>query len=214
MDGLVSDIRYGLRLLSRSPVFTLVAIATLALGIGANTAIFSTVYAVLLHPLPYSDPDRLVMVWEDASVMSFPKDAPAAANYFDWQRSNRVFTDMAATTGTSVNITADGPPEQVVGRAVTANFFAGLGVQPLIGRVFTPDENQRAAGVAILSYRLWQRRYNGDPSIVGGMVRMDGSSRTIVGVMPPKFAFRNRELDLWRRSTSRPSSRRTAAPTT
>ena len=127
MATLWSDLRYGLRLLRHAPGFTAVAVGALALGIGANTAIFSTVDAVLLRPLPFADPDRVVMVWEDATFAGFPRNTPAPANFVDWKKRNHVFSDMAATRGASANLTADGPPEQVMGRATTANFFDVLG---------------------------------------------------------------------------------------
>ena len=120
MPTLWNDLRYGLRLLRHAPGFTAVAVGALALGIGANTAIFSTLDAVLLRPLPFADPDRVVMVWEDNSAASFPRNTPAPANFFDWKQRNHVFSDMAATRGTSANLTADGPPEQVMGRAADA----------------------------------------------------------------------------------------------
>src|SRR5687768_6638814 len=134
--NLLPDLRYGLRLLRRSPVFAAVTIGTLALGIGATTAIYSIVESVVLRPLPYRDPDRVVMLWEDASFVSFPRNTPAPANYFSWKEMNRSFADVAATRGATANLTAGGPPEQVVGRRVTSNFFAVLGVEPVIGRTF------------------------------------------------------------------------------
>src|SRR5215212_2247439 len=137
MDALLGDVRYGFRLLRKAPAFTIISIATLALGIGANTAIFSTVDAILIRALPYADPDRLVMVWEDASAAGFPRNTPAPGNYYDWARLNHAFSAMAATRGTSANITGDGVPEQVVGRAVTPSFFDVLGVKPALGRTFT-----------------------------------------------------------------------------
>jgi hypothetical protein len=137
VSTLLADFRFAVRLLWRAPVFSLVAIFTLALGIGANTAIFSAVYDAILLPLPYQDPERVMMVWEDASFVSFPRNTPAPANYFDWKRLNHSFVDMAATRGQSANLTTDGPPEQVLGRAVTANFFSVLGVTPMLGRSFT-----------------------------------------------------------------------------
>src|SRR5437763_6012391 len=146
-------------------MFSAVAIVALALGIGANTAIFSTVQALLLRALPYRDADRLVMLWEDASFASFPKNTPAPGNYFEWKARNHVFTDMAATRGAVANLTADGPPEQVIGRRVTANFFDVLGVRPLLGRAFTEEEDRTNPNLALLSYGLWQRRYAGDPGI-------------------------------------------------
>src|ERR1019366_911446 len=166
MAILWSDLRYGVRLLRHAPGFTVVAVGALALGIGANTAIFSTVDAVLLRPLPYTDPDRLVMVWEDASSSSFPRNTPAPGNYVDWKRRNHVFADMAATKGASANLTADGPPEQVLGRAVTPNFFDVLGVQPMAGRMFTGEEDRTGAQVAVISYALWQRRYAADTTAI------------------------------------------------
>jgi putative ABC transport system permease protein len=197
MRTLVADLRYGLRLLRQAPAFGAIAILALALGIGANTAIFSNVHDLMLRPLPYSGSDRLVMVWEDASFASFPKNTPAPANYFDWKEQNHVFTDMAATRGNAANLTADGPPEQVVGSGVTANFFSVLGVEPLLGRTFSEAEDRAAAPLVVISYRLWQRRYAGDPSAVGRTMLMNGAPSTIIGVMPRGFVFRRRENDYW-----------------
>ena len=193
----LADIRYGARLLRHSPVFGVVAVLALALGIGANTAIFSTVQALLLRALPYQDPGRLVMVWEDASFASFPRNTPAPGNFNEWRRRNTVFTDMAATRGGSANLTADGSPEQVLGRRVTANFFGVLGVAPAIGRVFTEDEDRTNPYLVLISYRLWQRRYAGDPAVVNRTLLMDGIKYTILGVMPRDFVFRDREMDFW-----------------
>src|SRR5260370_26302532 len=160
MLTLLADLRYGLRLLRQAPGFTAIAIAALALGIGANTAIFSTFDSVLLRPLPYTDPDRVVMVGEDVSQSGFPKNTPAPANWVDWKARNHVFTDMAASRGSSANFTGDDvAPEQAFGLAVTANFFSVLGVTPLIGRTFTEEEDRGGAQVVIISYGLWQRRW-------------------------------------------------------
>jgi putative ABC transport system permease protein len=197
MDSVIADLRYGLRLLWRSPGFTLVTVLTLALGIGANTAIFSTVDAVLLRALPFGDPNALVMVWEDASFAGFPRNTPAPANYADWKARAQVFTDMAATRGSQGNLTADGPPERVLGRAVTANFFGVLQVAPILGRTFTDEEDRADAPIVVISYGLWQRRYGGDPSVVSRTLTMNGLKRTIIGVMPRGFAFRDREIDYW-----------------
>jgi len=197
MGTLLADVRFGVRLLWRSPVFSLIAVLTLALGIGANTAIFSAVYDAILLPLPYQDPAGVVMVWEDASFVSFPRNTPAPANYYDWKRMNHSFTDMAATRSQSANLTTDGPPEQVIGRGVTANFFSVLCVSPLLGRSFTEDEDRTGAPVALISYGLWQRRYGGESSVIGKAIPMSGTTRTIVGVMPRRFVFRNREIDFW-----------------
>src|SRR6185369_2298165 len=197
MASLWSDLRYGLRLLRHAPGFTAVAVGALALGIGANTAIFSTVDAVLLRPLPFADPDGVVMVWEDATFAGFPRNTPAPANFVDWKKRNHVFSDMAATRGTSANLTADGPPEQVMGRAATANFFDVLGVKPVAGRVFTEDEDRTGAPVAVISYALWQRRYAGSVDVINRDILINGLKSTIIGVMPREFAFRDREMDFW-----------------
>jgi predicted permease len=197
MATLWSDLRYGLRLLHHAPGFTAVAVGALALGIGANTAIFSTVDAVLLRPLPFADPDRIVMVWEDNSAASFPKNTPAQGNFVDWKKRNHVFSDMAASKGASANLTADGPPEQVVGRATTANFFDVLGVRPIAGRIFTEDEDRVGAPVAVISYALWQRRYAGAPGVINRDILINGLKYTITGVMPREFAFRDRDMDFW-----------------
>ncbi len=197
MRNFLADLRYGLRLLRQSPVFGAIAIIALALGIGANTAIFSSVRALLLRPLPYHDPERLVMVWEDASFVSFPKNTPAPGNYFEWKRQNNVFTDMAATRSAVANLTAGGPPEQVIGRLVTANFFDVLGTRPLLGRAFTAEEDRTNPNLVILSYGLWQRRYAGDPAVVNSSILMNGIKYTILGVMPPDFVYYNRDIDFY-----------------
>jgi putative ABC transport system permease protein len=197
LHNFLSDLRYGSRLLRQSPGFTGVAVLALALGIGANTAIFSTLQALMLRALPYQDSDRLVMVWEDASFASFPKNTPAPGNYYAWREQNRVFTDMAATRGEVANLTGDGAPEQLIGRLVTANFFDVLGTQPIIGRAFTDAEDRTTPHLVILSYGLWQRRYAGDPGIVNRSILMNGIQYTVLGVMPRNFVFRNREIDYW-----------------
>ena len=201
------DLRFGIRLLRRSPAFAAITIGTLALGIGATTAIYSVVESTVLRPLPYREPDRVVMVWEDASYVSFPRNTPAPANYFSWKEMNRSFTDMAATRGAVANLTTGGPPEQVIGRRVTANFFSVLGVEPILGRTFTEEEDRTAAPVTVISHALWQRRYSGDPSVVGGDVTMNGSARRIVGVMPRGFVFRSREVDFWNPINFTPADR-------
>ncbi|MEP6918286.1 MAG: ABC transporter permease [Acidobacteriota bacterium] len=197
MDALLADLRFGLRLFRKSPVFALITIGTLALGIGANAAIYSVVDSVLVRPLPYLDADRLVMVWEDASFVSFPRNTPAPGNYFSWKALSRAFTDIAATRGASASLTTGGPPEQVMGRRVTPNFFSVLGVEPVLGRMFTDEEDRSDAPVTIISYGLWQRRYGGSPDVIGSDTMMNGGRRTIIGVMPRGFLFRNRDVDFW-----------------
>src|SRR4026209_1956770 len=153
MQVLRQDLRYAVRMLAKKPMFAIVAIVTLALGIGANTAIFSVVNAVLLRPLPFHNPDELVIVWEDATFAGFPRNTPAPANYVDWKTQNQSFADMAASHEDSFNLTGDGEPERVSAYAVSANFFPLLGVQPLVGRSFLTEEDRPGANkVAVLSY--------------------------------------------------------------
>src|SRR5580704_15730665 len=159
MLNLLQDVRYTFRLLAKSPMFTVIAVLTLALGIGANTAIFSVVNAVLLRPLPFRDPSRLVLVIEKSK---YPTITVSYENYLDWRDQSRSFDSMEAFYGTNMTLTGKGEPERLVARMVTAGFFPLLGVSPRIGRNFTVEED-RAGGtpVAILSYALWQRRFAG-----------------------------------------------------
>src|SRR5688572_1980524 len=196
MDFL-ADLRYALRLLRKTPVFTIAAIGTLALGIGANTTIFSLVQTVLLRPLPYQDPDQVVMVWEDASRAGFPRNTPAPGNFNDWKANNRSFADMAATRFAGVSLTMDGPPELVLGRGVTPNFFDVLGVRPVLGRAFTTDDDRPGVNVVVISHSLWQRRYGGDRDIVGRTILMNDVKHEVIGVAPQSFVFINREVDYW-----------------
>lgn len=197
MDALLADVRYGLRLFRKSPLFTAVAVGTLALGIGANSAIFSIVDAVVIRPLPYAESDRVVVIWEDNSRAGFPRNTPAPANFADWRRLNRTFEDMAATRGAGASLTGDGSPEQILGRATTPNFFSVLGVQPILGRTFTEDEDRAGTQVAVISYGLWRRRYAGDPQIIGRRLMLNDTRWEVIGVMPQAFAFRNRDVDYW-----------------
>jgi putative ABC transport system permease protein len=198
MQSLWQDLRYGARMLLKKPGFTLIAVLTLALGIGANTAIFSLVDAVLLRPLPFSDPERLVMVWEDATRIGFPRNTPAPANYADWKAQNKVFEELAALDWRSYALTDEGEPEKVEAQAVTANFFPLLGVQPLLGRAFTPEEDKPGTNrVALISYGLWQRRFGGDQAVVGKEILLDGQKSTVLGVMPRGFQFLAKDTGLW-----------------
>ncbi|HET6851494.1 MAG TPA: ABC transporter permease [Pyrinomonadaceae bacterium] len=198
LADLLHDLRYAARMQRKNPAFTVIAVIALALGIGANTAIFSVVNTVLLRPLPYKDPERLVMVWEDASRHGYPRDTPAAANYVDWRDQSQVFEGMAAIADISFNLTGAGDPERLEGRRVSANLFPLLGVEPQIGRVFTAAEDQPGAQrVVLLSYRLWQRRFGGDPSIVGKALTINGESYIVVGVMPASFQFPTSDDEAW-----------------
>jgi putative ABC transport system permease protein len=192
------DLRYGVRMLWKNPGFTAVAVVALALGIGANSAIFSVVNTVLLRPLPYKEPERLVMVWEDDSKHGFPNDTPAAANYVDWRDQNQVFEGMAALADQSFNLTGAGDPERIDGKRVNANLFELLGVAPQHGRAFAAEEDRPGANkVVILSQALWQRRFGSDAGIVGKTLTLNGEGHTVVGVMPASFQFPDRQAELW-----------------
>jgi len=195
--SLYAYLRSALRQMKRNPGFFVVALTALALGIGANTAIFSAVEGVLLRPLPYADPSRLVMLWEDASYLGFSRNNPAAGNYVDWRAQNQVFTDMAAMRYSNAAFNGDQAPEQALGRGVTPNFFDVLGVQPVVGRPFTAEEDAARRRVVVLSYALWQRRFGGNPSVVGRSILMDGEATTVVGIMPSSFFFPDHQTDYW-----------------
>ncbi|HEX8633081.1 MAG TPA: ABC transporter permease [Pyrinomonadaceae bacterium] len=198
LSDLSQDLRFGLRMLLKNPGFTIVAVIALALGIGANSAIFSVVNTVLLRPLPYPDPDRLVMVWEDRTKGGFPRDTPAAGNYTDWRDQNQVFEGMAAIASLSFNLTGMGEPERIEGKRVSAGLFPLLGVEPQLGRTFLPEEDQPGANrVVVLSHGLWQRRFGSEASIIGKPLNLNGESYTVVGVMPSHFHFPAREDELW-----------------
>lgn len=190
MDTLSKDVRYGVRSLLKRPAFTVVAIITLALGIGANTAIFSTVNALLLKPLPFPDQDRIVAVWEKMPSRGVERNECSVANYLDWKAQNKSFEQLGIYSWWSTNLTAGDTPERVQGFQVTANFLDIVGVKPMLGRNFVADENQPGKdSVAILTYSLWQRRFGSDPNIVNKTVSTNGIERTVVGVLPPEFNY-------------------------
>jgi putative ABC transport system permease protein len=199
IENLIKDIRYGFRMLRKSPSFTFFAVAVLALGIAANSAIFSIADNVLVRPLPYRDANRLVMVWEDSSAYGFPKDTPAPGNFSDWKSRNQVFEDVAALPyGGYFNLTGDGTPEQLAGKKITANLFSVLGVSPALGRDFrSEDDVPGAPQVAILSHGLWLRRFGGDPQIVGREISLNYQKCTVVGVMKQGVQFPDRETEIW-----------------
>ncbi len=193
MSGLFQDLRYALRQLRKSPGFTAVAVITLALGIGANTAIFSVVNGVLLRPLAFKNPGQLVRIWHVPPAKSFPgmtTFAVSTANYLDWQRQNQVFERMAIYNYHGFTLTGGQKPEQVDASAVSSGFFATLGVQPMLGRVPSPEEDQPGrSNVVVLSHRLWQDQFGSNAGIVGHNINMDGQSYLVAGVMPPSFRF-------------------------
>lgn len=191
MNGLRQDLRFGLRQLRKSPGFAAVAVITLALGIGANTAIFSVVNNVLLRPLAFQDPDQLVRIWHVPPAKSSPGMslfAVSAANYIDWEKQNHGFQQMAIYTFHGFTLTGTQTPEQVQASAVSSGFFATLGVQPMLGRVFSPDEDQPGhSHVVVLSHRFWQEHFGSNPGIVGHNIGLDGQGYLVAGVMPPSF---------------------------
>jgi len=192
------DIKYAARVLHKSPAFTLFAVAVLALGIAANTAIFSIADAVLLRPLPYRDARRLVMVWEDASSYGFPENTPAPGNFSDWKARNHVFEDTAALLFHTLNLTGDGTPEQLNGTAVSSNLFSVLGVSPTLGRNFRSEDNlPGSARVTILSHGLWARRFGANLGVIGQEIRLENTKYTVIGVMPQGFLFPDRSTELW-----------------
>jgi predicted permease len=200
MESLIKDIRYGIRSLLKHPGFTLIAVLTLALGIGANTAIFSLVNAVLLKPLPFPEPDRLVMVWEDMSSIGSPRNYSESApgTYADWKAQQSVFDDLAVLNWKPLNLTGDGEPEKIPSFGVTANLFPLIGIQPALGRNFTVDEDKPGgAKVAILSNGLWQRRYGGDRGLLGRDIVLNGEKHTVIGVMPASFQFLVSDVGVW-----------------
>ncbi|HEY6803033.1 MAG TPA: ABC transporter permease [Pyrinomonadaceae bacterium] len=182
------DLKYAFRILLKSPAVTAVAVLTLALGIGANTAIFSVLNAVVLRPLPYAEPDRLVTLWE--TVAGNDKRSVAPGNFTDWREQNRSFSDLAATFYGNFNLTGNGEPERVNGSTVTSNLMSTLGVSAQLGRTFQPDDDEHQdRKVTILSDALWQRRFGGDQQIVGKSITIDDTAYTVVGVMKPGFKF-------------------------
>ena len=158
IGDLRQDLRYGLRMLLRNPGFTAIAVLALALGIGANSAIFSVVNTILLRPLPYKNPSQLVVIWENATHLGFPKNTPSPANFLDWQKQNTVFEGMGAFAERSFNLTGVGEPERLDGRRVSATLFDLLGVKPIVGRNFVPDEDKPGTKVALLNESLWKIR--------------------------------------------------------
>ncbi len=190
IERLLQDVRFSLRTVRKSPGFAVFSVLALALGLGANVAIFSVVDAVLLHALPFRNADRLVEVWEDASRMGFPLAPLAPANFVDWKRRNPVFEDMAALKGDLYALTGVGTPEQVEGSPVTANLFPLLGTSPILGRNFSAEEDRPGGPhVVLISYGLWQRRFGGDPTLIGHQIWLNNEKYVVIGVMPRGITF-------------------------
>jgi putative ABC transport system permease protein len=193
METLFNDLRFGARMLRKAPGFTPVAVVVLALGIGANTAIFSVVNAILLRPLPFQDPERLVQVWHVPPPKSFPgmtRFSVSPANYLDWEKQSHVFESMAIYGYSNYSLAGTGDPESVTGIRVSPEFFSLLRIHPILGRIFLPEENQTGRGhVAVLSQSFWQTHFASDPNIVGRTILLDSLSFSVVGVIPTKSVF-------------------------
>src|SRR5262245_28714378 len=203
-DEMFQDLRYGARMLLKNPGYTLVAILTLALGIGANTAIFSVVNAVMLRPLPYSEPERLVQVWETKPRANRWADWVSYPDFQDWRERNTVFDEIGACRTLTFNLTGGDSPESLPGAYVSASLFTVLGVKPILGRTFLDEEDRPGANrVAVISHGLWRRRFGADPGLIGKTIQVDGESHVVVGIMPPDFKFhwlkaqRGFESDIW-----------------
>jgi putative ABC transport system permease protein len=210
IDDVTRDVRYAMRTLARSPGFTLAALLALAIGIGANTAVFSVVNGVLLRPLPYPEPEQLVWIQDGlAQSTRSSRWGACVADFLFWQSRSHSFDPLAAWTVNSFNVTGDGDAERVTGLGVTARFFDVLRVRPLHGRTFAPDEDQPARPqVALISERLWERRYGRHPGIIGRGVELNGRVFTVIGVMPASFRFRSADADVWAILTLDPPTRR------
>src|SRR5437667_389765 len=196
----MNDLRFALRQLLKNPGFTAVAVLTLALGIGANTAIFSVVNAVLLRPLPFKEPARLVTVWERNPKQGYDQNVAAPANFLDWKAQSQSFEQLAMFgEAHGYNLTGTDKPVRANGFAVTANLFQTLGVNPAIGRNFSiEEETQGHDHVAILSHGLWQRRFGSDKNILGKTISLDGNSYTIIGIMPVGSSYSSSAARMWR----------------
>ena len=194
---LTGDIRYGIRTLFRNRGFTVIALITLALGIGATTAMFSVVDAVLLRVLPYRDPHRLVSFFEDSGQQGYPRARVSPPTYLDLKAQRAIFQDVAAVNETSFNLSGhNGSAIQLTGVLVTFNVFSLLGAKPLLGRTFLAEEDRPGANqVLLLSFPLWQNRFAGDSGIIGQTVRLNSEPYTVIGVMPPGFSFPDKEID-------------------
>ena len=204
VEDLWQDLRYGARMLLKNPGFTLIAVITLALGIGANAAIFSVVYGVMLRPLPYHEPERLVRLWTDNAKEKNPKDGTSYPNLADWRSQSTAFTEIANYSGDLVFITTGDAPEQVRIDRVSANLFPLLGVHPLLGRTFSPEDEERRERVVVLSYGLWRRRFGADPKVIGKTLEVNGQSTQVIGVMPAGFYFSGEEVQFWEPATLTP----------
>ncbi len=205
LDQLALDLSNAVRLLWRQPAFSLIVILTLAVGIGANTAIFSVINAVLLRPLPYKEPASLAMLWSEDSAHGLLEGRVSLLNFADWKNRSRTFEDITQFAGQTFLLgNDDGPPERMRAARVAANFFPLLGIEPALGRVFSADEERRGESVVVLSNGLWLRRFGGSPAILGTDLTMDGRKSRIIGVMPASFQYPFADTQVWEPMTAHP----------
>ena len=197
MGGFRNQLKHVVRRLMRAPMFTAVTLVTIAIGVGANSAIFSVINGILLKPLPYPDPERLVSVWQSAPGIGITELDASPSDYFTFREENRTFQQFGIWIGNSVSVTGLAAPEQVRGLDVTSGTLCALGVQPILGRWFTlKDENPGSPETVILTYGYWQRKFGGEASVIGRRIVADGKAREIIGVMPQAFRFLDEKPDL------------------
>jgi putative ABC transport system permease protein len=200
VECLLQDLRYGMRMLVKQPGFTLIAVFVLALALGANTAIFSVIEAVLLRPLPYREADRLCVLWKSVPARNIEWDWTSYPTIRDWSEQSREFEEMAVVMrpeASEVSLQTNDGPEKIQGSKVSGNFFAMLGVSPLLGRAFSAEEARQGADVCVLSYGFWQQRFGADPAVIGRTLPLDDRIVAIIGVMPAEFQFPNDRAQLW-----------------
>jgi hypothetical protein len=198
MRALMEDFRFGLRMLVKRPAFTVVAMLTLALGVGVNATIFSVLNSVLLAALPYRAPDRLATIWVENPRQGFPRDFTSYPRFLEWQAQTTRFEDMVAYSGANMVLTGSGDPEQLRGAAVGGTFFSLLGVEPIVGRGFRRGEEAGGRSqVVVLSHGLWTRRFGADPGIVGRTIMLNARAFEVVGVMSSRVQLPSRDLDFW-----------------
>ena len=208
METLIQDLRYAIRMLLKKPSFTIIVVLALGIGIGANTAIFSVVNAILLRPLPYKNFDRISMIWMSNPKLGVMEDWHSYPNYVDYKEQNQVFEDMAAFNTRSFNLTGAGDPVRVVGVWNTASLFSVLGVDAALGSTFTEDEQEPGKDMlVVLSNGLWRRNFGGDASVIGQQISLNGINRTVIGVMPPSFSFPEKTTEFWVPLTITPQRR-------
>ncbi|MBV8733075.1 MAG: ABC transporter permease, partial [Acidobacteriia bacterium] len=198
LERFLEDARFGLRLLRKTPGWTAVISATLAIGIGLSTSVFSVVYGVLLDPLPYREPARIVALWPSAPKHGYPRFSVSAALWLHWRAQSKLLEDIALTRPiANFNLTGDGPPEHLEGARASANLANVLGAEPFAGRFFTAEEEKRDARVAVLGYSLWKHRFGGDLAVIGRKIQLSGEPFEIIGIMPPYFRYPTAAHEIW-----------------